>query len=238
MRSYAILLVASLLAGSAPAIGSFHDVLTAVPDRDYLLLMQGVSFNGFAAPDAPLLEAFVDERVRFNVLATEAHTFHLHGHPWLLDDGSVVDTFLVDLDTPHAFEVQAGGVDLQAGDWLYHCHIDSHLQAGMWGVFRVYPYATRIDLPGPLMTVSLDRVGVPLDGALLTLSVDGVDVPADVQARGDGRYDVRAALPATGVLVVTAAHPDLGMSVARAPLGDATLQPLSFAGGAHPAHAP
>ena len=238
MRSYALVLVAALLAGAVPAVGSFHDVVAQVPDRDVLLVMQGASFNGFSAPNTPLLEAYLGERVRFNVLATEAHTFHLHGHPWLLDDGSVVDTVLVDVDRPHAFEVQAGGVDLQPGDWLYHCHIDAHLQAGMWGVFRVYPYEVRLDPPGPLMTVSLDRLGVPLDGAQLSVAVDGIELPARVEPQGDGRYAVQAAFPDEGVLVVTATHPEKGVSVARAPLGGGALPPLFFEGGEEHAHAP
>lgn len=237
MRWTAAALALVMLSVAMPAYGSFHEQLAKAPDRDYLLLMRGTSFNGMEAPNTPILEAYLGERVRFDIVATEAHTFHLHGHPWLLADGTVVDTFLVDVDTPHAFEVLAGGTDGRAGDWLYHCHIDAHLQGGMWGIFRVYPYKAEIELPGPLMTVHLSRLGVPLDGAQIAVTVDGVDVPAHVEPQGDGRYQIHAALPADGALVVTATHPEHGVSVARAALGSTTLPPLSFVGGAHGHHA-
>lgn len=225
-----------LLVVAAPAYGSFHEALVLVPDREALLVMSGTTFNGLEAPHAPLIEAFLGERVRFTILATEPHTFHLHGHPWRLSDGRVVDTFLVDVDTPHAFEVLAGGVDRRAGDWLYHCHIDAHLQGGMWGLFRVYPFSARVDAPGPAMTVHLARLGVPLEGARLSVAVDGVEVPAHVEPQGDGVYRVHAPLPATGALSVTASHPEHGVSVARAALGGGALEPLTFAGGAHGGH--
>lgn len=233
MRWTAAALALVLLGVAMPAYGSFHDALVLVPDRDHLLVMQGTSFNGLHAPNTPILEAYLGERVRFDILATEAHTFHLHGHPWLLADKTVVDTFLVDVDTPHAFDVLAGGTDHRAGDWLYHCHIDAHLQGGMWGIFRVYPYKTEIELPGPLMSVQLSRLGAPLDGAQLSVSLDGVEIPAHVEPQGDGGYRVHAALPTDGVLVVTADHPEHGVSVARAALGAATLEPLTFIGGSH-----
>ena len=236
MRWTAATMALVMLAVSMPAYGSFHEALALLPDREALLVMQGSSFNGLEAPNTPIIEAFLGERVRFTILAAEPHTFHLHGHPWLLADGRVVDTFLVDADTPHAFDVPAGGVDRHAGDWLYHCHVDAHLQGGMWGIFRVYPFATEIQLPGPLMSVHLSRLGVPLDGARLAVSVDGVEVPAHVAPEGDGAYRVHAALPATGALVVTATHPEHGVSVARAGLGGAAVAPLTFAGGSHGAH--
>ena len=128
-----------LLAGASPAIGSLHGAPEPeVPDRTFLLVMRGTTFNGLHAPDTPLLEAYAGERVRFVVLATEPHTFHLHGHPWRLEDGSVIDARLVDADRPHVFDVIAGGPDGHAGDWMYHCHFNAHVAEGMWGIFRVH----------------------------------------------------------------------------------------------------
>lgn len=236
MRGVVLALALLVLSVATPAYGSFHEALVLVPDREALLVMTGTTFNGLEAPNTPIIEAFLGERVRFTVLASEPHTFHLHGHPWRLSDDRMVDTFLVDVDTPHAFEVLAGGVDRRAGDWLYHCHIDAHLEGGMWGIFRVHPFTTRIASPGPLMTVHLDRLGEPLDGARLVVSVDGVEVPAHVEPEGRGAYRVHAALPPTGTLAVTATHPAHGMSVARAALGGGILEPLTFVGGAHGGH--
>lgn len=148
----AILLV--LLGVAAPAVGSFHETIGTVPDRAYLLAMQGTSFNGLHAPEAPLLEAFLGERARFMIVAAETHTFHLHGHPWLAE-GVIVDTFLVAPDVPHAFDVFAGGVDRHAGDWMYHCHFDEHVKNGMWGLFRVHPEGT----PAPAAPAALPLGG-------------------------------------------------------------------------------
>ena len=224
MRWSAAVVAFVLLSAATPAIGSFHETpVGVIPDRVHLLAMSGTSFNGLHAPDAPLLEAYLGENVRFILLATEPHTFHLHGHPWLLEDGSVVDTFLSDVDTPHVFDVPAGGVDQHAGDWMYHCHINAHVASGMWGIFRVYPFTTTLLGVGPSMVVTLDRLGEPLQGAALSVSVDGVELPAHVEPLGHGAYRVHSALPATGELVVTATHPAHGTSLARAGLGGEPL---------------
>lgn len=239
-----------ILSLSTPAIGSFHETTGSVPDRAFTLMMSGTSFNGLHAPNTPLLEGYLGERTRFITLATEPHTFHLHGHPWL-SEGRVIDTFLVDADRPHAFDVLAGGVDAYPGDWMYHCHINSHLQAGMWGIFRVYPYSFSLTLPGEgegtgegtgtgpgTMLVTLARMGVPVDGATIELSVDGVVLPAHVEPLGDGEYALHATLPAAGALVATATHPELGVSVARASLGDAAHEMPATLGAMDHAHDP
>ena len=231
MRWYAAVVALLMLAAATPAIGSFHTALqNSVPDRVYVLAMSGTSFNGLHAPDTPLLEAYLGERVRFAIVATEPHTFHVHGHPWLLDDGSIVDTFLVDADRPHVFDVNAGSADANAGDWLYHCHFNAHVAGGMWGVFRVYPYKAEL-LPG--LTLSLSRLDEPVDGATITATLDGADVPMHAQPLGDGRYQLHAELPATGALVVTASHADLGVSVVRHALDGSVPETPSIAGLVH-----
>lgn len=232
MRWSLAILALIVLALAVPANGSFHETIGIVPDRMFTLAMQGTSFNGLHAPDAPLLEAYVGERVRFNVVAAETHTFHLHGHPWL-SEGKVIDTFLMDPQTPHAFDVSAGGVGRNTGDWMYHCHVDVHMQAGMWGVFRVYPFATKVEQIGNTLDVSLARLGTPLDGAQLALALDGEPLLAHVEARGDGVYLVHTQLPATGVLVVTATHPELGESIARVALGGVSPATLTVTSHAH-----
>ena len=220
-----VLFVAILLlpALAAPAVGDVH--VEDVPDRVVMLVMRGHTFNGLSYPDTPLLEAFVGEKVQVTVLvpaaAAEAHTFHMHGHPWLVpSQGRVVDTVLLKPGDAHSFTVTAGGAGLHPGDWMYHCHFDDHVAGGMWGVFRVYPYATHVTPVPTGLLVSTDRLGVPLDGADLSVTLDGEPVPAHVAPLGGGRYHVHTGLPpdAKGVLVVRAHHA-LGDSVARAGLG-------------------
>jgi hypothetical protein len=233
----ALVLLAPLVA-TVPAAGNV-DVQKA-PDRAYTLVMSGTGFNGFSYPDTPLLEAYLGQTVLFTIVVpptAEPHTFHLHGHPWLVPDagivtpldaadppGTIVDTFLLMPGDAHSFEVAAGGIDQQAGDWMYHCHFEDHLAAGMWGIFRVYPYAMSVTGAGPSFDVALTHLGVPVDGAALSATLDGQPLPAHVQPLGDGRYQLHTALaPATkGVLVVTA-HGALGESVARVGLGGASV---------------
>lgn len=241
MRAFSLLAALLVLAplAAVPAGGSFHQSLAVLPDRDHVLVMRGTGFNGFAYPDTPLLEAFLGETVRFTVLVpavAEPHTFHLHGHPWFIpEEGSFVDTVLLRPGEVHSFTVAAGSVDGEAGDWMYHCHIETHQAAGMWGIFRVYPFATRVVGEGPHLLVTLDRLGEPLSGARLALTLDGAPVAAEASDLGGGRYAVHADLPAdaAGTLAVTAAHP-LGTSVARHAIGGASPEPPTLAlTGAH-----
>lgn len=240
MRLRTLVLLLLLLApfGASPVSGNFHQQPVFVPDRDYVLVMQGTSFNGLHHPLTPVLEAFVGERVRFTVAVpplAEPHTFHLHGHPWLLpDEGRVVDTFLLRPGDVHVFDVAAGGPDRHAGDWMYHCHVDAHVAGGMWGIFRVYPFATRVAPVGPAFQVSLDRMGEPVDGATLALTVDDAPVAAHVSPLGGGDYLVHADLPAAGTLVVTATHA-MGTSVARVGMGGVQV-PALVVEASHAAH--
>lgn len=248
MRLLALVPALALLAPAlaAPAAGDFHENLGAVPDRLFVLVMKGHEFNGMKYPNTPLLEAFLGEDVEFVVhvpLVAEPHTFHLHGHPWWVPaQGRMVDTFLLRAGETHRFRVDAGSVDRHAGDWMYHCHVDSHSAGGMWGIFRVYPYATRAAPVADGVAVTLDRLGEPVDGARLTLTLDGAAVPAHVLALGGGQYVMHtpALAGATGALVVTAEHSELGTSVARVGLGGAdvptpTVQGVAPAGVVVPA---
>lgn len=234
MKRWSLLVLALLLAplGAVPASGDFHETLPAVPDREFVLVMQGTSFNGLRHPLTPLLEAYAGERLQFVVAVpplAEPHTFHLHGHPWFVPaQGRFVDTFLLRPGDVHVFDVVAGGPDGHAGDWMYHCHIDAHVAGGMWGILRVYPFATRVDPVGSAFHVRLDRMGEPVDGAALALEVDGAPVAAHVVPLGAGDYLVHADLPGEGTLVVHATHA-MGESVARVPLGDAPVAPVTLA---------
>ena len=210
---------------ATPAVGSNHE--ETVPDRDFVLIMRGAGFNGFTYPDTPLLEAFVGDIVRFTVIVPpllgEPHTFHLHGHPWLVEDGRFVDTVLLNAGQTHQFNVVAGSAGRHAGDWMYHCHVDDHTALGMWGVFRVYPFATRLATVGPTLELTLERLGEPVEAERLTVTLNGAPVDAHVVARGGGRYTLHTALSpdAAGALVVHAQSTQWGESVARMALGGA-----------------
>jgi FtsP/CotA-like multicopper oxidase with cupredoxin domain len=115
----------------------------------FVVVMIGRTINLKTAPDTPLFEANVGERVEFVVLGhgNLFHTFHLHGHRWLdtrtgasSTPGTlvpVIDNRTVGPADSFGFQVIAGeGVG--PGAWMYHCHVQEHADAGMSGIFLVH----------------------------------------------------------------------------------------------------
>lgn len=114
------------------------------------------AMNGLPPPLTPILKARVGERVRLRVVSYGPlfHTFHVHGHVWN-ESGKRKDVQTMGpAEVYDAAEFFAGaGSDDPAersgpGDWMYHCHVETHAATGMWGVFRVLEAKTS-DLPGP-----------------------------------------------------------------------------------------
>lgn len=187
-------------------------------ERAYALAMRGTTINLQRWPSTPLLEAYEGERLHFVVLvppSAEPHTFHLHGHPWVTTDGSVIDAKFMRAGDVLAFDVIAG-LGQHDGDWMYHCHMDAHVVPGMWGILRVYPYS--LDVSGPLaaLDVRVHHVGEPLDGATFEATLEGAPVAVRALELGGGSYRLVPDLPplASGELVLTSHHAE-GESVAR-----------------------
>lgn len=204
-----------------------------IGERAYALVMESNRFNAREWPDTPLLEAYEGERMRFLVHTAahdQMHTFHLHGHPWKNPDtGNFIDAVRLDAGETHRFNQTAGLGEGHAGDWFYHCHVNTHFASGMWGLLRVYPYA--MDVEGDLdeLTVTLTDDGEGLEGASfsahlregadqVTAATAGEGQPVDlsVEELGGGEYRVTPQLAptATGELVLTTSHEE-GESVAR-----------------------
>ncbi len=95
-------------------------------------------------PLTPTLRAHVGERTRVRVMSygPEFHTFHIHGHLWL-DGDTLIDNRTLGPAEVHQADFFAGAGHatpeerVGAGDWMYHCHVETHAASGMWGVFRV-----------------------------------------------------------------------------------------------------
>ncbi|GAB3954658.1 multicopper oxidase domain-containing protein [Streptomyces sparsus] len=119
-----------------------------LPDRTHTVVFNDMTINNRPAHQAPDLRATVGERVEI-VMITHGeyyHTFHMHGHRWadnrtgLLtgpdDPSRVVDNKITGPADSFGFQVIAGeGVG--AGAWMYHCHVQSHSDMGMAGMFLV-----------------------------------------------------------------------------------------------------
>ena len=99
-------------------------------------LMHGM--NGYVYGNLPGLVMREGENVRWYQigLGTEVdlHTPHWHGNT-LLDDGRRVDVLNL-LPATHAT------VDMRPdnpGVWMYHCHVNDHIEAGMMASYKVEP---------------------------------------------------------------------------------------------------
>ena len=100
------------------------------------------SVNGYLYGDGPVMTVKQGQRVRWYLLdmgdvgALNFHTPHWHGNT-VLSHGTRRDTlFLLPLGTETADMVpDAPGV------WLFHCHIDDHMEAGMMARYEVLPDA-------------------------------------------------------------------------------------------------
>lgn len=120
-----------------------------VPDRPpFVVVMNGRTINNRKAPRTPIFKANIGERVEFLVVGHGDlfHTFHLHGHRWadtrtgmlsgLDDSAQIIDTRAVGPAESFGFSVIAGE-KVGEGAWMYHCHVQSHSDAGMVGLFVV-----------------------------------------------------------------------------------------------------
>jgi FtsP/CotA-like multicopper oxidase with cupredoxin domain len=109
------------------------------PDREFVVVFapmgqfQTIDGRAFVG-DTPVFTAFPGQLVQWDVMAmgSEHHTFHVHGHRWL-EHGTPVDTKTV--GPAESFRIRWRERD--PGTWLYHCHVETHMQQGMIGIYRV-----------------------------------------------------------------------------------------------------
>ncbi|WP_130336524.1 multicopper oxidase domain-containing protein [Streptomyces sp. BK022] len=119
-----------------------------LPDKQFTIVFNDMTINNRTAGETPDFEATVGERVEI-IMITHGeyyHTFHLHGHRWadnrtgLLtgpdDPSRIVDNKITGPADSFGFQVVAGE-HVGAGAWMYHCHVQSHSDMGMAGLFLV-----------------------------------------------------------------------------------------------------
>jgi FtsP/CotA-like multicopper oxidase with cupredoxin domain len=110
------------------------------PDREFVVFLESqlgfMTINGRAfVGNTPVFHARVGDLVQWDVLALgdDHHTFHVHGHRWRAPDGSFLDTKT--LGPAESFRIRWR--EDARGAWLYHCHVEGHMERGMIGVYRV-----------------------------------------------------------------------------------------------------
>ena len=124
------------------------------PDRATFVVAMGddSTINLKHHPRTPEFTAREGERIEFLVFAwgNETHSFHLHGHTWYENrtglveprDPSIrlIDNVTIAPGSSFGFQVIAGQ-DVGPNQWMYHCHVQFHSDAGMMGFLRVLPPA-------------------------------------------------------------------------------------------------
>jgi FtsP/CotA-like multicopper oxidase with cupredoxin domain len=110
-----------------------------LPDREFQVVFtpmgQFQTINGRAfVGNTPVFRSYVGELVQWDVvvMGSEHHTFHVHGHRWREPDGTPRDTKTI--GPAESFRIRWRERD--PGTWLYHCHVESHMEAGMIGIYR------------------------------------------------------------------------------------------------------
>jgi FtsP/CotA-like multicopper oxidase with cupredoxin domain len=121
------------------------EVSSAGPDGNFSFTGSGFStvnfrssINGYMYANGPIMTMKKGERVRWYVVsmgeAFNFHTPHWHGNV-VLDGGHRTDTIFV---SPAQMET----VDMVPDDpgiWMYHCHVDDHMDSGMMALYEVTP---------------------------------------------------------------------------------------------------
>ncbi|MEV4800470.1 multicopper oxidase domain-containing protein [Nonomuraea sp. NPDC049421] len=118
------------------------------PDKTFTVVFNDMMINNRPAHDAPEFVAKAGERVEWIVITHGEfyHTFHIHGHRWAdnrtgmlesTDDPSrIIDTKICGPAESFGFQLIAGE-RVGPGAWMYHCHVQSHSDMGMAGIFKV-----------------------------------------------------------------------------------------------------
>jgi FtsP/CotA-like multicopper oxidase with cupredoxin domain len=110
------------------------------PDRELEVVFaavgdfQGIDGRAFVG-NTPVFKSHVGELVQWDVMAmgSEHHTFHVHGHRWRGAGRQPRDT--VTVGPAESYRIRWREED--PGTWLYHCHVEAHMAAGMIGIYRV-----------------------------------------------------------------------------------------------------
>jgi len=107
-----------------------------VDDADFQESNMRHAINGYMYGNLPGLTMKVNTHVRWYVVGmgteTDLHTPHWHGQTLLMDG---MRTDMVEL-LPMSMKVLDMYPD-NVGTWLYHCHVNDHISAGMLSLFTV-----------------------------------------------------------------------------------------------------
>ena len=96
------------------------------------------AINGYIYGTGPMMTMKKGERVRWYLFANsnedDVHTPHWHGQTVIFDH---MRTDMVHLEP--MMMIQADMVPDNVGTWLFHCHVNDHIEGGMQALFTVTP---------------------------------------------------------------------------------------------------
>ena len=112
------------------------------PDREFQVFFapvgefQGIDGRAFVG-NTPVFHSRVGDLVQWDVLAlgSDHHTFHVHGHRWHGAGPSHRHQDVQELGPADSFRIRWR--EDAPGTWLYHCHVEDHMERGMIGVYQV-----------------------------------------------------------------------------------------------------
>jgi FtsP/CotA-like multicopper oxidase with cupredoxin domain len=127
------------IAGGMYGMLSIYGRSEPLPDREFEVVFapmgdfQTIDGRAFVG-NTPVFTSFVGQTIQWDVMAmgSEHHTFHVHGHRWMAD-GKPRDTQTV--GPAETYRIRWHEED--PGTWLYHCHVEAHMMAGMIGIYQV-----------------------------------------------------------------------------------------------------
>jgi FtsP/CotA-like multicopper oxidase with cupredoxin domain len=100
------------------------------------------SINGFIFGNLPGLAMKQGEKVRWHLLAMgneiDLHTPHWHGET-VTDDGRHTDVIELLPGSMRTVDMIADN----PGTWMFHCHVEDHMEAGMMAVYTIAPTPAR-----------------------------------------------------------------------------------------------
>jgi FtsP/CotA-like multicopper oxidase with cupredoxin domain len=112
--------------------------MAEINDPNFIKTLEHYTMNGYIRATLPLLTMKKGERVRWYLLANsnedDVHAPHWHGQTVLVN-GMRSDTIAMG---PMSMVV-ADMVADNPGVWMFHCHVNDHLDRGMYGLFKVIP---------------------------------------------------------------------------------------------------
>ena len=119
-------------------IAAYTNAAVDVDGEDFVESNLMHVINGYIYGNMPVMDMRQCDRVRWYTLAlgteVDLHTPHWHGNTGLSSGRRV--------DVVELLPASSLVVNMQpdaAGKWMYHCHVDDHMQAGMSALYNVKP---------------------------------------------------------------------------------------------------